>query len=96
MNLTVGVREAADIMKVHPKTVLDLIAEGAMPAAKIGRSWVLLTADVLGLVEHQIAFQTAARLRSAPRRERQQRLLTLSGGSPVFDSQTTATPRRPK
>lgn len=32
MSPTVNVLGAADLMKVHPKTVLDLIGAGALPA----------------------------------------------------------------
>lgn len=62
-SLTVDVHGAADLMKVHPKTVLDLIGDGAIPAAKVGRSYVMLTKDVLSLIENAIAKQTAARMR---------------------------------
>lgn len=59
---TVGVLGAAEIMHVHPKTVEDLIRAGAIPAAKVGRAWVMLRRDVLGYVEMQIAEQTSKRL----------------------------------
>ncbi len=64
---TVDINGAAAILKVHAKTVLDMINEGALPAARVGRAYVMLTRDVLAHVEQQIAFQTAARMRQPSR-----------------------------
>lgn len=61
---TVDIRGAAALMMVHPQTVLDMIARGELPAAQIGRSYVLLTSDVLRFVEEAIVRQTAARMRA--------------------------------
>lgn len=60
---TVDLNGAAALMKVHPKTVTDHINSGALPAAKIGRSYVMLTKDVMALIERHIAQQTAERMR---------------------------------
>ncbi|MGJ7506855.1 helix-turn-helix domain-containing protein [Variovorax sp. GT1P44] len=60
---TVDLVGAADLMKVHPKTVQDLISAGALPAGRIGRSYVLLTKDVMAHIERVIIEQTAARMR---------------------------------
>lgn len=62
---TVGIKEAADLMNVHPKTVEELIHSGIIPAAKIGRAWVMLTIDVLKHIENEIVRQTAARMGKA-------------------------------
>lgn len=59
---TVDLLGAADLLKVHPKTVQDLIKCGALPAARVGRSYVLMTRDVLGHIEAAIIAQTAQRL----------------------------------
>ncbi len=59
---TLSVPEAADVLKVHPKTVLELINAGAIPAAKIGRAFVMLTSDVLIYVKDQATRQTAERI----------------------------------
>lgn len=59
---TLGIKEAADLMNVHPKTVEELIHVGIIPAAKIGRAWVMLTVDVLKHIENEIIRQTAARI----------------------------------
>jgi excisionase family DNA binding protein len=54
MSPNVDVRGAADLMKVHPKTVLDLIGAGALRAGRVGRAYVLLTSDVLAYIEQVI------------------------------------------
>lgn len=61
---TVDVAGAAELMKVHPQTVLDKIASGELRAGKLGRSYVLMTADVLKHVEEAIVRETAARMRT--------------------------------
>lgn len=66
--LTVNLQGAADMMKVHPKTVIDLIHSGAIPAAKVGRAYVMMTKDVLQYVENRIITQTADRMRSTTSR----------------------------
>lgn len=58
---TLNTTQAAEVLKVHPKTVEDLIHEGFIPAAKIGRAWVMMTAHVMKYLENQIIQQTAAR-----------------------------------
>ncbi len=58
---TVDLAGAAQLMKVHAKTVLELIASGELPAGRIGRGYVLMTRDVLALVERRIVEQTMAR-----------------------------------
>lgn len=63
MSHTVDIQGAADLLKVHPKTVLDLISAGAIPAARVGRAYVMLTKDVLAHIEGEIVRQTASRMR---------------------------------
>ncbi len=70
MSATVDVIGAADLMKVHTKTVLDLINNGVLPAARVGRAYVLMTKDVLAHIEQQIIAQTAERMRVPGRRIR--------------------------
>lgn len=60
---TLSLQRAAEVLCVHPKTVADLIHDGALPAARIGRAYVLLEKDVLGFIEQQIVRQTADRMR---------------------------------
>lgn len=62
MHQTVDINQAADLMKIHPKTVIDKIQAGELPAARIGRAYVLLTRDVLQYVEASIVRQTAQRM----------------------------------
>lgn len=50
---------AAALMKIHPVTLGRMINDGRIPAARIGRAYVMLERDVLGYVEQQIAAQTA-------------------------------------
>lgn len=61
---TLSVKEAAEMMKVHPRTVLELIGSCAIPAAKIGRSYVIMTTDVIEFIDSEISMQTSARMRS--------------------------------
>jgi len=61
--ITVDIKGAADLMKVHPKTVEDHIKSCAIPAAKVGRSYVIMVRDVVAFLESQIAKQTAERMR---------------------------------
>lgn len=60
---TLNTTEAAKALKVHENRVLKLIDDGEIPAAKIGRAWVMLERDVLQYLENQILKQTAQRLR---------------------------------
>lgn len=62
---TVDLQGAADLLKVHPKTVQDLIKAGAIPAARVGRAYVMMTKDVMAHIEYAIAAQTAARMGSS-------------------------------
>lgn len=59
---TVGICEAGKLMNVHPKTVLDLISNGTLPAGKIGRAYILLKRDVMNHIERIIVQQTAQRM----------------------------------
>lgn len=61
---TVNIAGAAEILKVHPQTVRDLINAGNLPAARVGSAYVLLTKHVLDYAEKAIMMQTADRLRS--------------------------------
>lgn len=67
---TVNIHEAADMMNIHAKTVLDLINAGALPAAQIGRAYVLLYRDVMNYIEKEVIRQTAERMGGAPQRRR--------------------------
>ena len=58
----VDIQGAADLMKVHPKTVLNLIQTGALRAARISRAYVMLEHNVMNYIERQIVEQTADRM----------------------------------
>ncbi|WP_398308338.1 helix-turn-helix domain-containing protein [Zoogloea sp.] len=58
---TLNVDEAADFLKVHTNTVLRLINDGTIPAAKIGRAYVMLKTDLMAYLEDQVIQQTAVR-----------------------------------
>ena len=60
---TVDIHGAAALLKVHAQTVLDMIGEGLLPAARVGRAYVLLERDVLQYIENQIVRQTAERMK---------------------------------
>ena len=60
---TLNILEASDLLKVHPNTVLKMITSGEIPAAKVGRAWVMLKKDVLDYIENMIIRQTAERMR---------------------------------
>ena len=64
---TLDIHAAGAIMNVHPKTVLELIGDGTLPAGRVGRAYVLLKRDVLNYVESIIVKQTAERM-GAPKR----------------------------
>jgi excisionase family DNA binding protein len=68
MKTTLNIDEAAELMQIHAKTVLDLIANGTLPAGKIGRAYVLLSKDVMHHIEAVIVRQTAERMGGQPRR----------------------------
>lgn len=80
---TLTVKATAERMNVHPNSVFKLIQEGALPAAQIGRAFVLLERDVMNYIEQQIIAQTAARMGGQPvrRRRRGQRQPGASGQS---------------
>lgn len=59
---TCNITEAARLLKVHEETVAEMIRECKIPAAKVGRAWVMLERDVLDYIEQQIRRQTAERL----------------------------------
>lgn len=59
---TLTVEAAAERMGVSTKTVWGLISQGAVPAAKIGRAYIMLERDVMAYIEAQIVKQTAERM----------------------------------
>lgn len=70
---TTDVVGAAELLKVHPKTILSLIDSGAIPAAKVGRAYAMLVRDVLSYLEQSIIAQTSERMRAPTKAPRQGR-----------------------
>lgn len=65
---TVDINGAAELLKIHPKTVLDMIGTGELPAARVGRAYVMLRRDVLDHIQRKIISQTADKLVASGRR----------------------------
>jgi len=64
---TVTLEQAAELMNIHVKTVVSaFINTGELPAAKLGRGYVMMTSDVLAIIQRRITQQTAERMRRVP------------------------------
>lgn len=59
---TLDITEAAEMLKVHENTVMELVGSGIIPGAKIGRAWVFIDDDLFAYVRKEIARQSAARV----------------------------------
>ncbi len=58
---TLNTTRAAELLCVHPNRILEMINDGRLPAARIGRAWVLMERDVMAYLEAQIVAQTSKR-----------------------------------
>lgn len=58
---TVGLEEAAAFLRADRTTVMALIPSGELPAAKIGRPWVILKSDLVDYLRKESAKQTSER-----------------------------------
>ena len=76
MTDTVDIHQAADILKMHYKSVLELIAKGVIPAGQAGRAYVMMRSDVLTYVRNLILKQTAQRMGGQPLPRRKRRAAT--------------------
>jgi excisionase family DNA binding protein len=47
------VREVAELLKLHPKTVNKFAISGRLPAYRIGRQWRFRKSEVLKLLEKE-------------------------------------------
>jgi excisionase family DNA binding protein len=45
------IREVADLLKLHPKTVNKFVLAGKLPAYRIGRQWRFRKSEVLRALE---------------------------------------------
>ncbi|NDY89774.1 helix-turn-helix domain-containing protein [Ideonella livida] len=64
---TVDLAGAAELMKVHPESVREMIQTGELAAGQLGRGYVIRTADVMALVDRSVMEQTAARVAARQR-----------------------------
>lgn len=55
---TRNVEQAAAMLFTHRNSICELIAQGAIPAAKVGRSYVMKTSDILAFLDAVVAHQT--------------------------------------
>lgn len=78
---TCNIAGAARLLKVHEETVAEMIRECKIPAAKVGRAWVMLERDVLDYIEQQIRRQTAERLGRSSAENGRRPLRRLDGGA---------------
>jgi hypothetical protein len=53
--ISVGLIEAAKFLRLHPEELRKRLKLGKIPGAKIGRSWVMLTEDLMEYVRRQYA-----------------------------------------
>ena len=74
---TLDLAEAAQLLKVHPKTLQGLARRGALPAHKVGRAWVFLEHLLIAWLEAQslarvsvVDFQENSECRSTDARTR--------------------------
>lgn len=59
---TLDISAASKLLCVHPNTFMKLIQSGDIPAAKIGRAYVMMEKDVLDYATKQIIKQTNERM----------------------------------
>lgn len=59
---TCTVQEAASILKLHSSTVEKLIANGDLPAGRVGQRYIIKTSDVTRYADQVIIKQSADRL----------------------------------
>lgn len=62
---TLGVVDAAGLLRAETSTVMQLARSGALPGTRIGKSWVFLREDVIAFLRQQIVTDTAERRRAA-------------------------------
>lgn len=60
---TLGVAEAAALLRAEPETIMQLARKGALPGTRIGKSWVFLREDVIAFLKEQVTKDTDERRR---------------------------------
>jgi excisionase family DNA binding protein len=58
---TIGLEEAAKLLRCHPDTVRKMAAAGELPGTKVGRAWVFYTERLLDWLEKRCAAQQEVR-----------------------------------
>jgi excisionase family DNA binding protein len=58
---TYDIHEAADFLKIDRSTALELAHIGALPGAKVGRSWVFMEDELVAYLRDVTRKQTQAR-----------------------------------
>jgi excisionase family DNA binding protein len=61
---TLTTTEAGELMHIGENAVLELIKDGDLPAAKLGKAFTLLTEDVLNYIRKEANRQTQERRNS--------------------------------
>lgn len=69
MEYTFNAAQAAQEMGVCTKEVLELIKEGKLPAAQIGKGFIIRKSDVFKRIDQAIALETAMRQRKPENQE---------------------------
>lgn len=59
-------KDAADMLSVSKSTIYQMIAEGALPARKLGASTVILRSDLVALLEALPLTASAAKAHTSP------------------------------
>ena len=63
---TLGLQDAAKLVRVHQNTLRALAAAGDVPGAKMGRSWLFIETDLLAHVRSRYAEKAPCRSTSKP------------------------------
>ncbi len=63
---TIGVEEAARLLRCHPDTLRRMAKAGEVPGTKVGRSWVFFTERLLEWLDARCQSQQQARPRDPP------------------------------
>ncbi|MGZ8173999.1 MULTISPECIES: helix-turn-helix domain-containing protein [Methylobacter] len=50
---TLDLTEAADLLKLHPQSVLQRARSGTLPSAKPGKCWVFIEEDLINWIRSQ-------------------------------------------
>ena len=61
------IREAAALLKVHPNTIRNLLAEGRIPVARVGRQWRFLEGELVAWIRS--GYSAPARMQSGAQRK---------------------------